>query len=108
MRVSLYFGLSDTPIKFDWNKKIEDFPKVVNYSYRNWEFNMYKERGLKPYHEYDLYFGELKTYDPRALKVHPTLIEIMGNSDKSVCDCGGLNNPGSGGHWNFCKIWSKP
>jgi hypothetical protein len=103
VRLKLKFGIDATPIQCDWQKKILDFPKVVSYNFRNWEWIVYNDVGTIAGTMYELIFGELKIYDPRAIEDHPTLAEIIGESNDGKCDCGGDNNPGSGGHWIFCK-----
>ena len=107
MRLKLFFGVNVAPVKIDWPKDVLDFPKVVNYNYRNWEWSMYQPVSYGLTTEYDLIFGELKIYDPRALEAHPTLIDILGKIDSKACDCGADKNPSSGGHWNFCKTRKK-
>lgn len=106
MTLSLSFGLHSAPIIMTWNKAITDFPKVINYAYRNWEWIMY-EVSKTAFVEYDLVFGELKIYDPRALEIHPTLASLSDGSE-DICDCGADKHPKSGGHWKFCKIYGKP
>jgi hypothetical protein len=96
-----------TPIQCDWNKDILDFPKVVNYDHRNWEWFMYNDIGTIKGTMYDLLFSEIKIYDPRALELHPTLAMIIGESGDRTCDCGADKNPGTGSHWNFCKSLKK-
>jgi hypothetical protein len=106
MRLKLYFLPDKVPIQMDWNKPVLDFPKVVNYKYRNWEWFMYNQVSSASL-EFELNFSELKSYDPRALECHPTLSEIMDEASRYVCDCGADKNRDTGGHWKFCKLYGK-
>lgn len=106
MILKLHFGMVKIPVSIDWDKPLTDFPKVVNYNHRNWEWNMYTSVNTPP-PDYELMFGELKTYDPRALEAHPTLAMITAGVLKVVCDCGADKDPNAGGHWKFCKLWGK-
>jgi hypothetical protein len=106
MRLKLYFLPDQTPIQMDWNKKVLDFPKIVNYKYRNWEWFMYNPLDSAGT-EWELKFTELKIYDPRALECHPTLSEVMDDAASYKCDCGAEKNPDTGGHWQFCKLYKK-
>lgn len=108
MRLKLYFGLKDTPIQCDWNKEVKDFPKVVNYNHKNWEWIAYNALPISKFGaDYELIFGDLKIYDPRAIEVHPTLAMIIGSTTNSECDCGADKHQSSGGHWKFCKLYGR-
>lgn len=106
MILKLMFGLNSVPIKVQWDRDLMEFPVIVNHNHQNWEWIIYNALNdlTADDMEYEVIFGELKTYDPRANEIFPMLSDIIASTmDTSLCDCGASKQVDSGGHWNFCK-----
>jgi hypothetical protein len=104
MKLGIVFGL-DTNVKYiDWPKSLHDFPKLLLYSGRKWEWFMYKDG---PNGIVELNFTEIPKYDPNYYVDDIECFEDMFGFSKSTCECGAIWSSFSWDHMRFCKLW-KP
>jgi len=102
MRIRAQFGLIDSK-EIDWYQPTLDFPKIVKFLGRNYEWIFYDDDQTKVVDKI-LYFSELPSYDPNYDVDCITWSEIA-NGSPSSCECG--SKYGGGGHMFMCKLWRK-
>jgi len=103
MKLKVVFGLLDTKEIFWW-KDVSDFPNLINFSGKNFEFSFYRE--AKPDFDYEFTFSELGTWDPHYNTICDTWNELFG-SETSGCECGSSFTSYPNGHMLYCPRWSK-
>lgn len=88
MRIALRFGNTD-PIRYmGWWNPISQFPKLVKYKGKKWEFVMYDEdhtgNADKIFH-----FGELHSYDPNwDATTYQDIENLLDKIYGPQCECG--------------------
>lgn len=102
MKLGVTFGTTDTKEVF-WYRTLDDFPKLINFLGRNWEWVFYDS---DPTGKLDsiLVFAELPTYDPNFDVVCFSWTHLFGN-DKIDCECGSRYGSFSWDHMRFCNKW---
>ena len=104
MKLGVTFGTADTK-EVIWYRPLDDFPKLVNYLSRNYEWVFYDQ---DPTGRLDaiLMFTELPSYDPNYKILCPTWADLF-PIDLNGCVCGAKYSSFSWDHMKFCHLWRK-
>ena len=102
MKLKVLFGTIDEK-RVNWWKDIQDFPNIINFLGRNYEWVTY-DKDLTGDVDMILMYSELQTYDPNYLALCPKWTELFPET-VGGCECG--STPKSPGHMFFCKLWRK-
>jgi len=103
MRLRVKLGSTDIK-EVSWYRALEDFPKIIKYLGRNYEWVFYD---IDPTGKVDhvLTFGILMPYDPRYGVACESWSDLFG-SDFNTCDCGAAYTSFSWDHMRMCRKWS--
>lgn len=105
MKVQVIFGLTGGKHEVNWWKGLHDFPKLISYKGKNWEWLMYDEDKSKRF-DYFLTYTEIPSYDPN-FKAEVPKFEIMFTIMNSRCECGSSFTDFQNIHMFFCPMWKK-
>jgi hypothetical protein len=88
-----------------WWQSIKDFPVLVLFKSKKWEFAMYSPDSTNRV-AYICYFSEVKSFDPNFyattyVDITDTILGI--GWDK--CECGAIYSSFPWDHMRFCKKW---
>jgi hypothetical protein len=101
------FGLTGDKKEVDWYKELDDFPRVLSYNNKKWEWVMY-DRDLKGNVDYILTFGEMPTYSQNYWARAVDFDDIyVSKSRPWECQCGANNTSFPWDHMRYCSKW-KP
>lgn len=107
MKLILQFGINEPKRQINWWNQIKEFPHLVLYKGKKWEFVMYDEDPSKQV-DYICMFGEIQSYDPNW---HATIYaDISGYLDSGPggkCECGSIYTSFPQSHMFFCPKWTK-
>jgi len=103
MRIRVLFGLTDNK-EMSWFRPLEDFPKLIKYLGKNYEWLLYEE---DPTGQVDqiLTFSQLPGYDPNYGVWCPNWTDMTG-WDPDKCECGAKYGSFDWDHFRYCKKWS--
>jgi hypothetical protein len=103
MKLRVKLGSTDTK-EVSWFKNLEDFPKLIKYLGRNYEWVFYD---IDPTGKVDqvLTFSMLMTYNPNYGVTCDSWTDLFG-VDLNVCECGAAFSSFSWDHLRYCKKWS--
>jgi hypothetical protein len=107
MKLKLQFGLNEPAREVNWWQQVTDFPHLVLYKNKKWQFEMY---GPDQTNQVDqiCYFSEVASYDPNWYAT--TYQDISGwldNGYGAKCECGAIYTSFPQAHMFFCPKWSK-
>jgi hypothetical protein len=103
MKLRIKFGLNSVEKEVEWFKDLMDFPKLIRYDGKKWEWATYD--GSK-YAGYDLLFSQVATYDPTYYADMQSFEELFEwNSTK--CCCGAAYTSFNWDHMRMCPKWIK-
>lgn len=107
MKIGLKFGSAPTE-SIEWDKAISDFPHLVMYNSKKWEFVAYDEDPANVY-DHVFYFGEVKTYDPNWYATTYVDMDLMFffHAPSVPCECGAKHTSFPQIHMSFCPLWRK-
>jgi hypothetical protein len=101
MYLKIKFGLNGKEKTLSWYQKIEDFPKLLRFEGKKWEWIVYNAIGGG---DYELVYSEIPTYDPSFYIDMPSFEELFpGNEQK--CECGAHFSSFSWDHFRYCSKW---
>jgi hypothetical protein len=105
MKIKVLFGLVDSKEVF-WYKDIDDFPKLIKFLGRNYEWVFY---GQDPTGQVDMVFTfvELPSYDPNYGIDCRSWSELFGEEGNNGCECGAKFTSFSWDHMRMCRKWGK-
>lgn len=104
MRLKVQFGLADDKEVF-WYKEVEDFPNLIKYLGKNYEWVMYDNDYTGKF-DFVLIFSELQSYDPNYNVDCPKWSELFPEKT-NACDCGAKYCSFPWDHMRYCPLW-KP
>jgi len=85
-----------------WNRSVSDFPKIVKYDEKNWEWVILKD-GEYPI-DFVFTFSELPKYDPNYGVYAVSLKDLCGEYDYG-CQCGARFTSFPSVHMFYCPKW---
>lgn len=88
-----------------WNGEIMDFPHLINFNSRNYEWVVYDKDSTGRF-DYILHFSKLSSTDFDFNKVAPKWEDLFGLGG-DTCECGARFSSFSWDHMHFCKLWRK-
>jgi hypothetical protein len=103
MKLILKFGLTGTTKQVYWGKDLMDFPKLIRFDGKRWEWSMYDGSYQAGY---ELIFGPIPTYDPNNYADMPSYEEMF-ELGKDGCVCGAHFSSFKWDHLRYCGLW-KP
>lgn len=107
MRLRLQFGLNEPLKEINWWKGVKEFPNLVIYKDKKWEFFAY-DKDPSNLVDYHCVFSEVPTYDPNwHATVYENIDYLLGSSIKGECECGAVHTEFPQIHLSFCPKWSK-
>lgn len=105
MRLRVKFGFIDTK-DISWWNKIDDFPKIIKFLGRNYEW-VYYDKDLSGTVDMVLHFSELPSYDPNYNVDCKTWNELFPEVLTYGCECGASHTSFPTFHMFFCRLWRK-
>lgn len=107
MKLSLQFGLNEPKRKINWWQTIKEFPYLVLYKDKKWEFVIYEEDPTKQV-DYICTFGEIHSYDPNWHSTeYVDISAYLDNGWGGKCECGAVYTSFPQMHMIFCPKWVK-
>src|ERR1017187_6007492 len=103
MRLKLIFCSSGTKEVY-WNKTLAEFPKLVAYYGKKWEWAIY-ESDDTGHCDWVCTFVEVASYDPNWWATYTDVNNLYGQ-DEDGCECGAKFSSFSWDHMRFCKKWT--
>lgn len=103
LRLTINFGHNGVKKQVNWYKDIMDFPKLLRFQGKSWEWAIYQNMG----NDYELTFSQIPTYDPNYYTEMPSYENMFEFSGSDVCECGSAYSSFKFDHMMFCKLW-KP
>lgn len=103
MLLKIKFGSNGLEKQIEWGKKLDDFPKLLNFNGNKWEWFMYNNINVN---DYELTFTQLPTYDPNYY-ADMINFEDLFTSSYNICACGAAYSSFNWDHMRFCSLW-KP
>ena len=101
MRLKIAFGYKSIEKIVDWNRDVTDFPKLIKFDGRRWEWVTYNSPdGLT----YELVFSQIPTFDPNFYADMPDFETMFPNSEIK-CECGARFSSFGFDHMRMCKLW---
>jgi len=105
MRLKVKFGLIDDR-EIYWYRPVEDFPHLIKFLGRNYEWFMYDTDKTGAV-DMILIYSELPSYDPNYNVDCLTWKEIAGDINRNECECGAKFTSFSWAHMFYCTKWTK-
>ena len=107
VKLKLTFGFTGPSLNVKWWQGIRDFPNLVTYKGKKWEFVVYNTDDSNQV-DYICMFSEVGSFDPNYYSTTYSDIEVMfGTSWGSQCECGAQYSSFPWDHMRFCNKWSK-
>lgn len=104
MRIRVRFG-QDNQEETDWHKNLDDFPKLLIYKNKKYDWVFYdKDETSKV--DIILLFTEVPNYDPNFY-VDCSSWENLFSGSQPGCECGARFSSFDFDHMRMCKLW-KP
>ena len=85
MRLVISFGLT-TKKEVDWHRDVMDFPKLLRFQGKKWEWAMYNGSGQN----YELTFSLLSSYDSTFNMDMPSFEDLFEYGSYNKCECGAV------------------
>jgi hypothetical protein len=104
MKLRIKFGLIDSR-EVSWWKTLHEFPNIIKFLGRNYEWIVYEEDPIKRV-DYILTYSELPTYDPNYNVECSTWNELFGDT-WNACECGAKFTTFPEAHMFYCRRWTK-
>lgn len=104
MQLSIKFGLDSGPKLITWDKNINDFPRLIKFQGKKWEWFMYNDIGNGVI---ELNYSQIATYDPNFYIDTMENFEDLFKTNEIKCECGSAYGPFEWDHFRYCKMW-KP
>jgi hypothetical protein len=104
VRILVKFGLDGYKKVVTWNKELLDFPKLLKYSGRKWEWFLYSTDPTM-INDYEITLCEIGMHDPGYYLDIPDFEDLFGSSSK--CECGARFSSFEWDHMYLCPLW-KP
>ena len=101
MKLGLQFGAFEPQRIVNWSSPIKDFPSLVIYKDKKWEFVIY-DLDQTGQTSWICNFSEVQSYDPNYYATTYVNVEYMFTT--AGCQCGSAHG---GGHMFFCPKWTK-
>jgi hypothetical protein len=105
VKLSLRFGLAEPGRTVIWWQGIHNFPKLVLYKDKKYEFSIYEEDPSK-HTDYIFHFSQVQSYNPVWHVTHYDNIDYLFN-DHLGCECGASHTDFPQVHMFYCQKWSK-
>lgn len=92
-----------------WDKDLNDFPKVLNFDDKNWEWVMY-ELGPQPAYDYTVRFVPISESDYRHSSWAPKFVDLKWGDgpQKDPCECGAKHTSFKNHHMFYCPEYKQP
>lgn len=103
MRVKVTFGSNGVEKEVIWKEKIKDFPQLVKFNGKRWQWIVYDSVDNI---NYTLIYSEIPTYDPNHYADMDDF-EVLFPSSQIICECGAKYGSFSWDHMRMCKLWTK-
>lgn len=111
MKLSLILG--DVQKTIEWNRDLSDFPHVVKFGDKYWQWVSWDDDPAGLVHKV-LFFGTMRE-EALAIDIHgvpfpvPDLQQMFNfGTDGLACECGAKFTSFPGHHMVSCPKWSKP
>lgn len=106
MRLRLQFGSTEPLREMNWHKGVKEFPNLVIYKNKKWEFFAYDRDPLNIV-DYQLVFTELPSYHPNwHATVYENIDHLLAPALKGDCECGAAHTDFPQIHLSYCPKWS--
>lgn len=105
MRLNVHFGLIDKK-EINWHQDIMDFPKIINYLDRNYEWFVYDKDPTGRF-DWILNFSEIPAYDPAYNIKAQTWNELFAGRINNSCECGSNYTSFPNHHMFYCPKWRR-
>lgn len=107
MKLTLQFGFNEPKRQISWWQEVGDFPHLVLYKGKKWEFIMYQEDPAKQV-DHIFFFGEIQNYDPNwYATTYVDIDKYINDGAGDKCDCGAIYTSFKDKHMFFCPKWVK-
>ncbi len=106
MRITIRFGF-DHKKEVSWYQDIMDFPKLMKFNGKRWEWFSYQKDPNSSWNDYELTFSELPVYDPSYYSDMKSFEEMFEGAKGDGCECGAAFSSFKWDHMRLCKLW-KP
>lgn len=107
MKLRLQFGLAEPPREITWWQGVKDFPNLVLYKKKKWEFVMYAADTANQV-DYICNFSEIQNYNPNWHATTYTDIDHLFNVGYgSKCECGAFYSSFPWDHLKYCPKYTK-
>ena len=103
MRLRIHFGQHTTK-EVTWNKSFNDFPNIINYLGRNYEWVTY-DQDPNGNMDFIFHFSELPPYDPNY-NVYCPYWDTLFPIGEDTCECGAKFSSFEWDHMKFCRKWT--
>ena len=104
MRLTITFGYKGTEKKVDWWQTLEDFPKLLKYSGKKYEWIMF-DKDHDGFGGHKLIFSEISPLDPIFHTDMKNFEDMFESGIK--CECGAAHSQFPWDHMRYCPLW-KP
>lgn len=105
MHLLINFGLHIEKRQVSWWKPLEDFPKLIKFNGKCWEWLMY-DKNPDQSHDYKLVFSEISPLNPAY---HQKMVSYEDLFDFGVkCQCGAAFTSFPSVHMFYCPSYTKP
>ena len=107
MRLKLNFDQTEPSREVNWWKRIEDFPALLTYKGKKWEFIMY-DKSLTFGVDFDCQFVKIDTWTQTFWQAEFTSLESLTGEDKKFeCQCGAIHTEFPQFHMFYCPLWTR-
>src|ERR1035438_2985912 len=97
-KLTINFGLDGTKKQVNWYKDILDFPKLIRFQSKAWEWAIYNSIGGT---DYELTFSQVPSYDPNYYVDMPTFEDMFEYGKGDICECGAIYTSFSWDHLRY-------
>lgn len=104
MKLRVDFGINGPRREVNWYQDIKQFPHLLKYESKNWEFVMY-DRDPTAMFDYILMFSAIPSYHPNAYATAEDFELKFGG--RNGCECGSIYSSAPQFHMFFCPMWRK-
>lgn len=106
MKLKLQFGQFEPKRELNWWQGVRDFPNLVLYKSKKWEFFMY-DQDPSMQCDYICYFSEINPQNPIWNNRFQDIDPLFETGWGGKCECGAAYTSFPNAHMFFCRKWTK-
>ena len=104
MNLTLNFGLNGSKKQVTWWQPHDNFPKLIQYNGKKWQWVMYNAISNG---DYELTFSELSPSHSRYNDSMAVFEDMFRYTGQEGCECGAVYTSFKWDHMRYCKLWTK-